>query len=85
MNNSRYTTILSKIDSLFDEFGQIAKESETTHPLLYSYWSAYLAKKRDSLMLLSTTLEKFVQTCSQNEVQDVTQEQLLLLYLLLRN
>lgn len=85
MNNSRYTTILSKIDSLFDEFYEIARESETTHPLLYSYWSTYLAKKHDSLMLLSTTLEKFVQTCSQNEVQDVTQEQLLLLYLLLRN
>lgn len=85
MNNSRYTTIISKIDSLFNEFYEIARESETTHPLLYSYWSTYLAKKRDSLMLLSTTLEKFVQTCSQNEVQDVTQEQLLLLYLLLRN
>ena len=85
MNNNTRMTILSKIDALFDECNSLIKDTELTHPLLYSYWSSYLTKKRDSLMLLSSSLENFVQTCNNNDVQDVTKEQIVMLYLLLQN
>lgn len=70
------------MDNIFIDYLQQLEQIRTTHPTIYSVWKKYIEMKQEQMDLLSIRLNKVVDSCIKNEVEDFSQEQLLLMYTL---
>ena len=70
------------MDTIFIDYLQQLEQIRATHPTIYSVWKKYIEMKQERMNLLSIRLNKVVDSCIKKEVEDFSQEQLLLMYTL---